>query len=106
MSRWHNQLNPGIKSEEWTDEEEKKLFSMHDKFGNRWAEIARELQGRTDNCIKNHFYSTLRKAVRRLNRFIANTKDRGEMKEIKPATLSKIITVSGERWDKKALKND
>jgi hypothetical protein len=35
-----------------------------------------------------------------LNRFISETRD--GMKEIKPVVLSKIIVVSGERWDKKA----
>lgn len=39
--------------------------------------------------------------MRKLNRFISETKLRGDMKEIKPVVLSKIIVVSGERWDKK-----
>jgi myb proto-oncogene protein len=39
--------------------------------GNRWAEIAQNIKGRTDNNVKNYFYSTLRKSLRKLNAFIS-----------------------------------
>ena len=64
--RWHNHLNPGINKECWSIEEEILLFTSHSKSGNKWAEISNYLPGRTDNSIKNHFYSTLRKQYRSL----------------------------------------
>lgn len=42
------------------------MFENHEGLGNKWAEISKFLPGRTDNSIKNHFYSTLRKQFRRL----------------------------------------
>jgi myb proto-oncogene protein len=64
--RWHNHLDPDINKSRWTKAEDRLIFELQKLHGNRWAEIARQLPGRTDNSIKNRYYSAIRKYQRNL----------------------------------------
>ncbi|KAJ8552138.1 hypothetical protein K7X08_028581 [Anisodus acutangulus] len=61
--RWHNHLNPAIKKEAWTQEEELTLIRAHQAYGNKWAELSKYLPGRSDNAIKNHWNSSVKKKL-------------------------------------------
>lgn len=52
---------------------------------------------RTDNCVKNHFYSKLRKALRHLNKVIKQN-FRKEFKEMKIGVIYKIIEALEDRF--------
>ncbi|KAI7727744.1 hypothetical protein M8C21_025442, partial [Ambrosia artemisiifolia] len=61
--RWLNYLRPDIKLGGFTEEEDNIISSLYANIGSRWSVIASHLQGRTDNDVKNHWNTKLKKKV-------------------------------------------
>jgi hypothetical protein len=73
--RWFNILNPHINKNKWTQDEERLLFQLYQSIGPKWCALVEHFQSRTENSIKNRFYSTLRR--------VATEHKRNVQKEIK-----------------------
>lgn len=73
--------------------------------GNKWSIIASRMPEKNDSCIKNKFYSTLRKGLRKINSYVTNVKkksDPAKYKAYKPFPelfLTKIISVVDRNFD-------
>ncbi|XP_068318859.1 MYB-like transcription factor ODO1 [Pyrus communis] len=64
--RWTNYLRPDLKRGLLTEAEEQLVIDLHARLGNRWSKIAGRLPGRTDNEIKNHWNTHIKKKLLRM----------------------------------------
>nr|AKT44362.1 MYB transcription factor 4 [Tectona grandis] len=62
--RWANHLRPDLKKGAFSPEEEYLIIELHAKMGNKWARMAAELPGRTDNEIKNYWNTRIKRRQR------------------------------------------
>ena len=64
--RWRHKVNPDIRRDKWTAEEDSLLVRLVHQFGNRWALISRNVPGRTDQqCMgrwKRHLDPNIKRA--------------------------------------------
>ena len=91
--RWNNQLKPSLNTEKMGLEEKRQLFKAFMQNGRKWKLIAQSFEGRTDNSIKNLFFSMIKKGFRRMARFFGITRQTSLISKIKPVVLLEIVEI-------------
>ncbi len=100
LSRWVNSLNPSVGKDSWSLTESIELLRLHRRYGNAWKKMTQVFRTRTDQAIKNHFYSFLRKILRQLSRCLDVNYVTGIIAKARPRVLSEFANLSIELSDK------
>ena len=85
--RWVHHLRPGIKKGNWTAKEDEQIRNLHAKYGNSWHRIASEMEGRSDNAIKNRWYSWRRSGDHEID---IGQSDMSSQEEVASMTLMQL----------------
>ncbi|PIN17602.1 hypothetical protein CDL12_09737 [Handroanthus impetiginosus] len=59
--RWCNQLSPVVDHRPFTAEEDEIILNKQAEVGNKWVTIAKLLNGRSENAVKNRWNSNLKR---------------------------------------------
>ena len=73
-------------------------------MGNKWSLIAEHIPERTDNAVKNYFYSTVRRVFTRVNLYLSSKKSQlpfRSMRDFESQFLSKLMAVVDGNFSKK-----
>lgn len=93
LKRWSYYLRPGLISEKMDEEEKREVFLLYKLHGNKWKMISKEFHSRSDNFIKNQFYSMIRLGFRRIYSFFGITRATTPLQLIKPKTLLEFVDI-------------
>ena len=57
MGRWKRHLDPSIRREKWSDEEDIKLCALFSKYDNAWSSISKAMHGRTPQQCRTRWHN-------------------------------------------------
>ncbi|CAD8065839.1 unnamed protein product [Paramecium primaurelia] len=106
--RFINKLNPEIRAEPWSKEEDLIVMEAYQKYGSRWTEISKLLKGRPENMIKNRFYSFIRKEYMNIQNpyyVIPNSQQKTDAEQLKLILQSNEIPKQDQNENSQSCQN-
>jgi len=97
--RYLNHLKPRLRFEDWTVAEDSLLVRLHGAMGTKWAQMAKIMNGRTDNHIKNRFHHIRRKLEKDVSRIIKMRNINQISQLIRVECLPKVRLLDGKHSD-------
>lgn len=94
--RWKNVLDPRVDRTSIVGEEVALLFRKQNELKTRWSLIAEHFPQRTDNAVKNKFFSLIRFALRRANRLVRCFSSTRLVNALKPKAILNFLEQSFE----------
>lgn len=88
--RWNKQLDPKIKKEPWTLDEEKIVLEKIKIYGTSWVSIAKYIPGRTNDAIKNHWNSSMKHKYSKLLKSLNNDQIADKNKSLNKTAHEKL----------------
>ena len=93
-TRWVQYLNPRLSKNKWSKEELEMIFDQYELHANQWKIISKAFQGRSDNTIKNKFFSHIKRGLRnifKLSGFISQKLVTRIVNNIKPRIVIELL---------------
>ncbi|KAJ0609578.1 putative transcription factor MYB-HB-like family [Helianthus annuus] len=89
--RWTNYLRPDLKRGLLNESEEQLVIDLHAHLGNRWSKIAARMPGRTDNEIKNHWNTHIKKKLLKMEIDPVTHKPLQKETEVEKTSSSSVV---------------
>lgn len=87
--RWTSSLDPTLRRGKWSEEEDRKLVELYNRYGPLWQQVALEIEGRTEHQCLKRFLEVLDPAQR--NR-LAPWSEEEELE------LIRLVKKHGTKW--------
>lgn len=100
--RWHNHLNPDILKDSWSEEEDLRLYLLYRLFGSKWSILSFIFPGRTDNSIKNHWNSVMKKKIKRFEGYLKTLIEKDQLSHLSPLDRDLVGRIKRAEFDNKS----
>lgn len=91
LSSWNDHLNPRISKSNWTKQDTLRLLELQNNHNSKWSIIASDFSHRSPTFLKNTFFLTLRKVLRKIAKYSSVPISSVDLKSLQPRVLTEFI---------------